>query len=135
MTTAIVCSAVLAASIFVLGFNVSMNRGYAAKRGGSQMPTDPADRLLIAQRAHGNATEYVPTLIALFLLVGWLSPTPWAQVLIVLATASRLLHAISMLRSETLASENAPRMTGAMGTYAFGLALAVTAGVAGVAAV
>lgn len=130
MTTAIVCSAILAAAIFVLGFNVSLNRGYAAKRGGSQMPTDPSDPLLIAQRAHGNATEYVPTLIALFLLVGWLSPGPWAYGLIVAATASRLLHAYSMLRSTTLASESAPRMTGAMGTYAFGLALAVTAGVA-----
>ncbi|WP_457254265.1 MAPEG family protein [Pedococcus sp. P5_B7] len=132
MTTAIICSAVLAASIFVLGFNVSLNRGYAAKRGSSQMPTDPADPLLIAQRAHGNAAEYVPTLIALFLLVGWQSPQPWAQGLIVLATASRLLHAVSMLRSQTLAAESAPRMTGAMGTYAFGLALAVTAGVAAI---
>jgi uncharacterized membrane protein YecN with MAPEG domain len=129
MTTAIICSAVLAASIFVLGFNVSLNRGFAAKRGGSQMPTDPADPLLIAQRAHGNAAEYVPTLIALFLLVGWLSPQPWAQGVIILATASRLLHALAMLRSATLACESAPRMAGAMGTYAFGLALAVTAGV------
>lgn len=130
MTTAIICSAVLAASIFILGFNVSLNRGRAAQRGGSQMPVDPADPLLIAQRAHGNATEYVPTLIALFLLVGWKSPEPWAQGLIIAATASRLLHAVAMLRSETLAAESAPRMTGAMGTYAFGLALAVTAGVA-----
>jgi hypothetical protein len=130
MTTAVVCSAILAGAIFVLGFNVSLNRGYAARRGGSQMPTDPADPLLIAQRAHGNATEYVPTLIALFLLVGWLSPQPWALGLIVAATASRLLHAYSMLRSTTLAAESAPRMTGAVGTYAFGLALALTAGVA-----
>jgi len=76
MTTAIVCSAVLGAAIFVLGFNVSLNRGYAAKRGSSQMPTDPADPLLIAQRAHGNATEYVPTLIALFLVTAWLAASP-----------------------------------------------------------
>jgi uncharacterized membrane protein YecN with MAPEG domain len=132
MTTAIICSAILAASIFALGFNVSMNRGYAAKRGSSQMPTDPADPLLIAQRAHGNASEYVPTLIALFLLVGWLAPHPWALGLIIAATASRLLHAVSMLRAGTLAAESAPRMTGAMGTYAFGLALAVTAGIAAI---
>jgi uncharacterized membrane protein YecN with MAPEG domain len=130
MTTAIVCSAVLAATVFVLGFNVSLNRGHAAKRGSSQMPTDPADPLLIAQRAHGNAAEYVPTLIALFLVVGWLAPNPWTAALVVAATASRLLHAVAMLRSSTLAAESAPRMTGAMGTYAFGLALAVTAGVA-----
>ena len=37
-----------------------------------------------------------------------------------------------MLRAGTLAAESAPRMTGAMGTYAFGLALAVTAGVAAI---
>ena len=130
MTTAIVCSAVLAAMIFLLGFNVSYNRGLAAQRGSSQMPTDPADPLLIAQRAHGNAAEYVPTLIALFLLVGWKMPEPWALGLIVAATVSRLLHAVFMLRSQTLAEENRPRMVGAMGTYAFGFALAVTAGVA-----
>jgi uncharacterized protein len=130
MTTAIVCSAVLAATVFALGFNVSLNRGYAAKRGSSQQPTDPADPLLIAQRAHGNATEYVPTLIALFLLVGWLAPNPWTLALVVGATASRLVHAVAMLRSSTLAAESAPRLGGAMGTYAFGLALAVTAGVA-----
>lgn len=114
----------------VLGFNVSMNRRLAAKRRSSQMPTDPADPLLIAQRAHGNASEYVPTLIALFLLVGCISPQPWALGLIVAATASRLLHAISMLRAQTLAAESAPRMTGAMGTPAFGVTLAVPAGVA-----
>ncbi|HET7735586.1 MAG TPA: MAPEG family protein [Nocardioidaceae bacterium] len=129
MTTAIVCSSILAAMIFVLGFNVSRNRGLAAQRGGSQMPTDPADPLLIAQRAHGNATEYVPTLIALFLLVGWTMPEPWALGLVVAATASRLLHAYAMLRSETLAKENNPRLAGAMGTYLFGTALAVTAAV------
>ena len=118
--------------LVVLGANVTRHR---AIRGATvnQMPTDPADRMLIAQRAHGNASEYVPTLIALFLLVGWLAPHPWALGLIIAATASRLLHAVSMLRAGTLAAESAPRMTGAMGTYAFGLALAVTAGVAGVA--
>lgn len=130
MTTAIVCSSILAGLVFALGFNVSLNRGRAAHRGGSQMPTDPADPLLIAQRAHGNATEYVPSLIALFLLVAWLAPGAWAAGLIVAATASRLLHAYAMLRSGTLASESRPRMTGALGTYASGLALAVTAAVA-----
>jgi uncharacterized membrane protein YecN with MAPEG domain len=130
MITAIVCSAILGAAIFVLGFNVSLNRGYAAKRGGSQMPTDPADPLLIAQRAHGNASEYVPTLIALFLVTAWTAPSPWTVGLIVAATLARLLHAAAMLTSGNLAKESAPRMVGAMATYAFGLALAVTAGVA-----
>ena len=133
MTTAIVCSSLLGAMVFLLGFNVSVHRGIAAKRGGSQMPTDPADHLLIAQRAHGNATEYVPTLILLFLVAAYLEPSPWTLGLIVAATASRVLHAVSMLTSDTLAKENHPRMAGAMGTYLFGTALAVTAGVVALA--
>ena len=62
-TTAIICTAVLAAMLFLLGLNVSRTRGLTAKAGGPQLPTDPASRLLIAIRAHGNASEYVPTLI------------------------------------------------------------------------
>ena len=45
MTTAIICTAILAALLFVLGFNVSRMRGVTAKQGGSQMPTDPASPL------------------------------------------------------------------------------------------
>ena len=68
MTTAIICTAILAAMLFLLGFNVSRLRGATAKAGGSQLPTDPASPLLIAIRAHGNAAEYIPTFIVLFLL-------------------------------------------------------------------
>jgi uncharacterized protein len=127
MTTAIICTAILAALIFVLGSNVSRMRGATAKAGGSQMPTDPASPLLKAIRAHGNAAEYVPTLIVLFLLVGARSPAVVAIPLIVGATLSRLAHAYAMLASKTLAAENAPRLAGAMGTYAFGLGLAIAA--------
>ncbi|HSV38249.1 MAG TPA: MAPEG family protein [Nocardioidaceae bacterium] len=130
MTTAIVCSAILAASIFVLGFNVTRVRGVVGKAGGNQQPTDPADRLLIAQRAHGNASEYVPSLIAMFLIVGWLSPTPWGLTLIVGATVSRIAHAYLMLASQSLAEEFMRRMLASMGTYVFGVLLAVTAAVA-----
>ncbi|HSV38554.1 MAG TPA: MAPEG family protein [Nocardioidaceae bacterium] len=130
MTTAIVCSAILAASIFVLGFNVSRMRGVVGKAGGNQQPTDPADRLLIAQRAHGNASEYVPSLIAMFLLVGWLAPTPWALTLIVGATLTRLGHAYLMLSCQSLAVDHLERTIAAMGTYFFGFALAVTVAVA-----
>ena len=125
-TVAITCTAILAALVFVLGFNVSRMRGATAKAGGSQLPTDPADRLLIAIRAHGNAIEYVPTLIVLFVLVALRQPAWWTAVLIVAATAARLLHAFGMLTARSLAVETVPRVAGAAGTYLFGTALAVT---------
>ena len=124
MTTAIVCTAILTALLFLLGFNVSLKRGATAKAGGSQMPTDPASRLLIAIRAHGNAAEYIPSFIVLFLLVG-ARTTAWVAVpLIVGATAARLVHAYGMLTTPTLADAVPLRMVGAIGTYLFGVALA-----------
>lgn len=119
--------AVLGGMLFVLGFNVSRMRGVTAKVGGSQMPTDPASPLLIAQRAHGNASEYVPVLIVLFLVVGFGSPAWVAIPLIAGATLARLLHAYGMLSARSLAQHNLVGMFGAMGTYLFGVALAVAA--------
>ncbi len=133
MTTAIVCSSLLAAMVFLLGFNVTIHRAITAKRGGSQAPTDPADHLLIAQRAHGNAAEYVPTLILMFLVGAYLDPSPWTIGLIVAATVSRVLHAVTMLTMDTLDKASVPRLAGAMGTYLFGTALAVTAGMVALA--
>ena len=127
MTIAIVCAAILAAMVFVLGFNVSRMRGVTGKTGGSQLPTDPADRLLIAIRAHGNAAEYIPTLIVLFLLVGARSPAAVAIPLIVGATAARVTHAFGLLTADSLAKETKGRVVGAVGTYFFGVALAVAA--------
>jgi uncharacterized protein len=59
LTTAIIGTAILAAMLFLLGLNVSRMRGVIAKAGGSQFPNDPASRLVIAIRAHGNAAEYI----------------------------------------------------------------------------
>ena len=123
-TVAVICTAALAAMVFALGFNVSRMRGVTAQQGGSQMPTDPASPLLIAQRAHGNAIEYVPTLIALFLLLGGLADAWWVVALIVAATAARVLHAAGMITARTLAAESHVRLAGAMGTYLFGVLLA-----------
>ena len=127
MTAAIVCTAILAAMLFLLGLNVSRSRGATAKAGGSQLPTDPASRLLIAVRAHGNAAEYVPTLIVLFLVVGARSPAGVAIPLIIGATVARALHAYGMLTAPSLAMETRARVAGAVGTYLFGVALAVAA--------
>ena len=127
LTTAIICTAILAAMLFLLGFNVSRVRGVTAKAGGSQFPSDPASRLLIAIRAHGNAAEYIPVLIVLFLLVGARSPASVAIPLIVGATAARLAHAYGLLTAPSLAAQTKARLAGAGGTYVLGVGLAVAA--------
>ena len=129
MTTAIICTAILAAAVFALGFHVSMRRGAAHKAGRSQFTTDPEDKLYVAIRAHGNAAEYVPTLIVLFLLVGARSPEWVAIPLIVGATLARLAHAYGMLSAGSLNVETKFRFGGAAATYIFGLALAIAAAV------
>ncbi len=127
LTTAIICTAVLAAMLFLLGANVSRMRGVTAKAGGSQFPDDPASRLLLAIRAHGNAAEYIPALIVLFLLVGDRSPAGVAIPLIVGATAARVLHAYGLLTAPSLAVTTKARLAGAGGTYLLGVGLTVAA--------
>jgi uncharacterized membrane protein YecN with MAPEG domain len=115
--------------VFLLGANVTRHR---AKRGptGNQMPSDPADRMFIAQRAHGNASEYVPTLIGLLIVCSLLTDGWWLDALAIAAVAARLLHAVGMLTTKTLASHGPMRDTGATFTYLSGVALGVTAIVA-----
>lgn len=127
LTTAIICTAILAAMLFVLGWNVSRVRGMTAKAGGPQFPSDPASRLLIAIRAHGNAAEYIPVLIVLFLLVGARSPAVVAIPLIIGSTAARVAHAYGLLTAPSLAVQTKARLAGAAGTYLLGVGLAVAA--------
>ena len=129
-TVAIVSIALLGILLFLLGANVTRHRAIRGDTG-NQMPTDPADRMFIAQRAHGNAAEYVPTLIVLILVCASLSDGWWVQALAVAAVVSRSLHALGMLTSKTLASHGPVRDIGALGTYVTGVALGVTAIVAG----
>ncbi len=127
LTTAIICTAILAAMLFLLGLNVSRMRGVTGKAGGSHFPSDPASRLLIAIRAHGNAAEYIPALIVLFLLVGARSPAAVAIPLIVGATAARVVHAYGLLTAPSMAVETKARLIGSAGTYFLGVGLAVAA--------
>jgi len=125
----IISIALMGILVFVLGANVTR---YRAMRGatGNQMPSDPADRMLIAQRAHGNATEYVPTLIGLLIVCSALTDGWWLDTLAVAAVAARLVHALGMLTSKTLATHGPLRDAGAMLTYLSGIALGITAVVA-----
>ena len=76
-TTVVICIALMGVLVFALGANVTRHRAIRGKSGEPQMPTDPADRLLITQRAHGNAAEYVPTLIGLLIVCSTLTDGWW----------------------------------------------------------
>jgi uncharacterized membrane protein YecN with MAPEG domain len=128
-TIPVVSIALMGILIFVLGANVTRHR---AQRGatGNQQPTDPADRMFIAQRAHGNAAEYVPTLIGLIIDCSMLTDGWWLDTLSIAAVVARVVHAVGLLTSKTLASHGPVRDSGAMLTYLSGVALGVTAIVA-----
>ena len=123
MTTAIVCIALLATLVFALGANVSRLRAHAT----NQAPTALDDPLFVAIRAHGNATEYVPTLAVLMLLIALRDPATWMLVVCVVATAARYVHAVGVLAAGDMSKPVPLRMIGAMGTYLSGLTLVAAA--------
>ena len=123
--TVIVCIALLGILIFVLGANVTRHRIIRGATG-NQAPSDPADRMFLAQRAHGNASEYVPTMIGLLIVGSTLTDGWWINTLAVVAVAARYLHAIAVLTSKTMAGRVPARDVGAILTYLSGSALAVT---------
>jgi uncharacterized membrane protein YecN with MAPEG domain len=128
-TIPIVCIALMGVLLFLLGANVTRHRVIRGATG-NQQPSDPADRMYIAQRAHGNASEYVPTLAVLIVVCAYLTDGWWLNALAVAALAARSLHAYGMLTAKTLAAHGPIRDTGALGTYVTGVALGVTALVA-----
>jgi uncharacterized membrane protein YecN with MAPEG domain len=129
-TTVLTCIALMGILIFVLGANVTRHRAIRGKSGEPQQSTDPTDRLFIAQRAHGNASEYVPTLIGLLIVCSTLTDGWWLNVVAVVATVARYVHACALLTSKTLATHGPLRDAGAIFTYASGIALGITALVA-----
>ncbi|WP_433166443.1 MAPEG family protein [Kribbella sp. CA-247076] len=124
-TVTIVSIALMGILLFLLGANVTRHR--AIRGGGNQLPTDPADPLLIAIRAHGNAAEYIPTLIVLLLVCSTVTDSRLVGVLAVAALVVRTTHAVGMLRSTTMAAHGPLRDVGALGTYVVGIAIGVTA--------
>ena len=128
--TVIICIALLGTLIFVLGANVTRHRAMRGRSGEPQMSTDPTDRLFIAQRAHGNAAEYVPTQIGLLIVCSTLTDGWWLNTVAVIALVARLLHATGMLTARSLAEHGPLRDAGAVFTYLSGIALGITAIVA-----
>jgi uncharacterized membrane protein YecN with MAPEG domain len=129
-TLTIVSLALMGMLLFLLGANVTRHRAIRGAHGGDQQSTDPSDRLLIAVRTHGNAAEYIPTLMVLILVCSTLTDSGWVGALAVAALVVRTTHAVGMLTSSTLAEHGPLRDAGAFGTYATGIALGVTALVA-----
>ena len=125
MTVAIVCSALLGLLVFGLGFAVSATRGATGTNIGYN--PDPADRLYKLVRAHGNATEYVPIMAVLIMLIGARQPARWMIWTFVAATAVRYCHAAGMILSPRLDKPYPLRFVGALGTYLVGFALVIAA--------
>jgi uncharacterized protein len=123
MTTAIVCTCLLAALLFALSIRTSMLRGKSE----NQVPTRPDDPLFVAIRTHGNAAENIPMLCILMLLVGFGNPAWWMLALMVIVTASRYAHAIGLIRAADMAKETPLRLGAAVASTLGGLGLAVAA--------
>ena len=124
MKIALVCIGLLAFLIFGLGLAVSLTRGKTKKNYGYS--DDPTDRLHKLCRAHANAAEYVPILgLLMFVIATRSEPAAWVVWTMILATVSRYAHAAGVVAMPTLDRPNPLRFLGALGTYVFGIALAV----------
>jgi uncharacterized membrane protein YecN with MAPEG domain len=122
--TFLVCSAVLVILYFVLALNVSLTR--RRTRTGIGAGDDPAGPMNKAARAHGNAAEYVPIFVALFLYFLLAGAGGWIEWVAIIVTACRVLHALGMLMTQSFNRPPHPlRAVGALGTYVGGLMLGI----------
>ena len=124
--TFLLCSAILVIVYFALALNVSLTR--RRTRTGIGTGDDPAGPMNKAVRAHGNAAEYVPIFVALFLyfLLSGANPGGWIAWVAIIVTVCRVLHALGMLMTQSFnRPPHALRAVGALGTYVGGLMLGV----------
>lgn len=124
MATALLSVGLLGVLVFLLGANVSRERGSVIKTQ-HEAEADPASSLRKAIRAHGNCTEYVPMLSLMILAVGLRSPLlpTWIAALMVAAVASRYIHAAGVLTGGSVYEGNPLKAVGAIGTYVTGIVL------------
>ncbi len=123
MNVYLFCSALLVLLYFLLAFNVSMNRVRARTGvGGGNDPSGPLNKSI---RAHGNAAEYIPLFVLLFLYFGFAGAASWIRWVVVVVTVSRLLHPLSLYLSADLNKAQPLRFLSSVGTYTGGLTLGV----------
>jgi len=121
MNIVLLCSAFLVILYAALSANVSRVRMHGR---GSSRVTEA--QLTQAIRAHGNASEYIPLIVALLLYLNSAAPSTLVSVIAVVATLSRILHAAAMLITLRVTTRHRLRFIGALGTYASLLALGGT---------
>ncbi|WP_219893444.1 MAPEG family protein [Aquisediminimonas profunda] len=122
MNSNLVCAALLMVLLFGLGFAVSLERANSSKLGG--IPTDETSRLFKLIRAHGNASEYVPTGIALALYFSVTASSLVISALITAFTVARYAHAMALIVGGSMNQFSLLRFVGGMGTYISGIGLA-----------
>ena len=126
MAIALVCVGLLGLLIFLLGLNVSRERG-AVIQTQHEAEADPRSSLRKAIRAHGNSTEYVPMLALMILALGLRLPIMplWVGAIMVAAVVCRYIHAVGVLLGGSVYEGNPMKFIGALGTYITGTALAL----------
>lgn len=124
MAVALFSVGLLGLLVFLLGANVSRERGSVIKSQ-HEDEADPKSALRKAIRAHGNCIEYVPMLALMILAVGLRSPLmpAWIAALMIAAVASRYIHAVGVLTGGSVYEGNALKAVGAIGTYLTGVVL------------
>lgn len=123
MSTPLVCIALLALLCFLTGFRVSMMRAKFNTVCGHS--SSPDDKLHQAVRAHGNTVEYAPVLALLIYILSLAPQSAWVIWFMILATLCRFLIVAGLLIPRSMAKPNPARFIGALGTYVFGIGLAV----------
>ncbi len=125
MKIILVCTAILVLLYFALALHVSLTRGRT--KTGIGTGGDPDGPMSRAVRAHGNAAEYIPLFVALFVYLIFSAADGWFVVTtVVIITVARILHALGMLMTSTFRAKPHPlRALGALGTYFGGFALGV----------
>jgi len=121
----LICTGVLVILYFALALNVSRMRG--ATKTGIGSGEDPSGPLNKAVRAHGNAAEYIPIFVALFLYLLLSGTGGWLEWVAVIITVCRVLQAMGMLMTKTFNAPPHPlRAIGSTGTYIGGFILGTT---------
>lgn len=122
MNIVLLCVAVLVLLYALLSVNVSRIRLL-----GQESLREKESHLTQAVRAHGNAAEYIPLIVALLLYLNHAAPGTFLSIVAVLAVVSRIFHVIAMLFISSIHQRQRLRFAGALGTYVslFALGIAV----------
>ena len=120
----LICTGILVLLYFALALNVSRMRGQT--KTGIGTGDDPSGPLNKAVRAHGNAAEYIPIFVALFLYLLLSGTGGWLEWVAIIVTECRLLQAMGMLMTKTFNAPPHPlRSIGTIGTYVGGFIFGV----------